>query len=532
MRKVRIAPLAVAVLLCMAGARAENRIAIGSAEAEPGARTVPVIVTAVNDVAVHGYSIALSFPPEALRMTELGVDGTHVHALEPAFVGPRIDNELGVASLGVILELDELTGVALPPSVDQPAPIIIARLVFDVRLDAPGGEYPLRLVDGVGTPAAFNRFTDSGTSIRPSLTSGTFRVLGGNVLEVEKTRAIPGSTSFLSVTALASHPEPLEGFSIALAFDCGDDPASPIVSLERAERTGTDLEFFLRGGIEVFESDIDDSFRPKCRSRTAAVFDFFEPFEGQSLPASGDRPQSLMRYTFRVSPRASAEREFQDLILEELDLPGAITNTFLINSASLTPRLIHGKIFFSLGNLEGRVVEALSGDPVRGALVVTDPDGSQARTGADGRFRIEDVIPGAYAVTIAGTEHYAARHEGLEVAGRGETSDAGDLVVYRIPSGAPPGGGITFVRGNANIDGRVDLSDPFSIHNWLFRGERPPVCRQAADINDDNRNDISDSVWMLNWLFLGGPAIGPPYPDCGLDPDSSDLPCEETSNCP
>jgi hypothetical protein len=80
------------------------------------------------------------------------------------------------------------------------------------------------------------------------------------------------------------------------------------------------------------------------------------------------------------------------------------------------------------------------------------------------------------------------------------------------------------LRGDANNDLRVDLSDPTAINSWLFNGQPGPVCLDAADANDDGAVDISDAIHLFNYLFLGGLSPRPPFPYCGPDttPDSLD----------
>jgi len=68
------------------------------------------------------------------------------------------------------------------------------------------------------------------------------------------------------------------------------------------------------------------------------------------------------------------------------------------------------------------------------------------------------------------------------------------------------------VRGDANVDGTVDLSDSVRILARLFRGGPDSPCLQASDVNEDDRIDISDSIFGLNFLFLGGVAPPAPYP--------------------
>jgi DNA-binding beta-propeller fold protein YncE len=78
--------------------------------------------------------------------------------------------------------------------------------------------------------------------------------------------------------------------------------------------------------------------------------------------------------------------------------------------------------------------------------------------------------------------------------------------------------GKTFIRGDANGDGKVDLSDAVMIANYLFKAGGAPDCLDAADTNDDGEIDISDPVYPLFHLFMGGPEPPDPFPEPGNDP--------------
>jgi hypothetical protein len=73
----------------------------------------------------------------------------------------------------------------------------------------------------------------------------------------------------------------------------------------------------------------------------------------------------------------------------------------------------------------------------------------------------------------------------------------------------------SFVRGDANADDRVDMTDAVAVLYFLFNGWSGFPCREAADINEDGAIDISDAIHLLGYLFLGRPAPPFPYPDCG-----------------
>jgi hypothetical protein len=93
-----------------------------------------------------------------------------------------------------------------------------------------------------------------------------------------------------------------------------------------------------------------------------------------------------------------------------------------------------------------------------------------------------------------------------------------------------------FVRGDANIDERIDISDPISILNFLFGGrDRPHDCKNAMDADDDGDVSITDAIRVLVHLFQGAEPLPEPYPSCGLDPappeDPQNLGCLEFG-CP
>ena len=91
------------------------------------------------------------------------------------------------------------------------------------------------------------------------------------------------------------------------------------------------------------------------------------------------------------------------------------------------------------------------------------------------------------------------------------------------PAVDPPPDTVTFLRGDANSDCVVNISDATFTLNHLFQGG-PLPCPDAADANDLHGLDLSDTISILNYLFLGGPepsAPGPNFP--GPDPTPDEL---------
>jgi hypothetical protein len=75
-----------------------------------------------------------------------------------------------------------------------------------------------------------------------------------------------------------------------------------------------------------------------------------------------------------------------------------------------------------------------------------------------------------------------------------------------------------FVRGDANADGQIDITDAVFTLMFMFLGGRRPPCMDAADANDSGGLDISDGIFVLSYLFAGAGGLPPPYPHCGPDP--------------
>jgi hypothetical protein len=82
-----------------------------------------------------------------------------------------------------------------------------------------------------------------------------------------------------------------------------------------------------------------------------------------------------------------------------------------------------------------------------------------------------------------------------------------------------------FIRGDANGDKSIDLTDARVTLSFLFLGEHAPHCLDASDFNDDGILNISDPIATLLFKFLGGPPPPTPWPDAGKDPTSDAMNC-------
>ncbi|MBN1442737.1 MAG: dockerin type I repeat-containing protein [Planctomycetes bacterium] len=88
-----------------------------------------------------------------------------------------------------------------------------------------------------------------------------------------------------------------------------------------------------------------------------------------------------------------------------------------------------------------------------------------------------------------------------------------------------------YLRGDANADGRQDLSDAVYILSYLYTGGSVLTCMKAGDTNDSSLVDLSDAVYLLNHLYLGGLRPDDPWTECGRDPTPDELTCESHAPC-
>ena len=101
----------------------------------------------------------------------------------------------------------------------------------------------------------------------------------------------------------------------------------------------------------------------------------------------------------------------------------------------------------------------------------------------------------------------------------------------------PQPGAQEFIRGDADDNGSLQLTDGIYILNFLFLGGAAPSCAESADADNNGAVQLTDGIYILNFLFLGGADTPPPGGfACGPDPDEEGSPldsgCENYSSCP
>ncbi len=86
--------------------------------------------------------------------------------------------------------------------------------------------------------------------------------------------------------------------------------------------------------------------------------------------------------------------------------------------------------------------------------------------------------------------------------------------------------GTTFVRGECNADGRLDIADPIHLLWSLFDGGSSLACEDACDADDDGALGIDDAIAMLHAFLLDGPPLPAPRGEVGVDPTTDTLTCD------
>jgi len=94
-----------------------------------------------------------------------------------------------------------------------------------------------------------------------------------------------------------------------------------------------------------------------------------------------------------------------------------------------------------------------------------------------------------------------------------------------------PGAGTEFVRADPDGSEEADISDAILTLGYLFLGDPPPKCLDAADVDDSGEIDLSDAIYSLSYLFVGGAEPKSPFLGCGLDETIDELDCKEYLPC-
>jgi ELWxxDGT repeat protein len=145
-------------------------------------------------------------------------------------------------------------------------------------------------------------------------------------------------------------------------------------------------------------------------------------------------------------------------------------------------------------------------------------DGTEAGTFMFYEIATETVIFGPADLALVGDRLFFTAND---------SEHGHELWFVDVDSGAEGG----FRRGDADSSGAINLTDPVVLLNYLFLGDEPPPCRDAADVDDTGGLNITDAIYNLSFQFLGGSEPPPPFPSCGIDPTIDGLDCASYPPC-
>ncbi len=86
-----------------------------------------------------------------------------------------------------------------------------------------------------------------------------------------------------------------------------------------------------------------------------------------------------------------------------------------------------------------------------------------------------------------------------------------------------------FVRGDANADAWLDISDAVTILLHLFENAMTP-CEKSADADDGGSLEMTDALLLVQWLFVSGSPAAEPM-ECGPDLTDDELTCDAYGPC-
>ncbi len=188
------------------------------------------------------------------------------------------------------------------------------------------------------------------------------------------------------------------------------------------------------------------------------------------------------------------------------------------------------------------------------AGLALDPDGNVYVTGSSGTVKYDaggnelwargpggnalsiDAAGNAYvagSVTVKfdpwGNELWRIEREGIAL----KLDSAGNVYVVGHDSTTVKYVPERFIRGDADGNRKLELTDAIKALTFQFLGGVDLDCIDAADVDDSGVLDLSDAIRSLNYQFTGtAEAPEPPGPfECGIDPTIDNIECQNYSGC-
>ena len=507
---------------------ATDKFRIEDATVLTGATGVQVPVLVENNFNVLGFSLGVRLDA-ALRVTGVTNDGTS-SATADYFEG-QVDVDGGLIGYGCVFDTNgDFGDQFLAPGVDQPIAIITVDVLADDATTAELTFDAVAIAPNVDSPVVNVLTNGEGRSVTPELDHGELTIITG---APEITDVLDGTGRAGSVFQVVGNHFDHSGLMVTV---CGSEAAATL---------GDDGETIDVTAPDCAQDGCVDVVVATDRGEDTETDGFC--YDPDPVPVVAD-----------VDPAVGVPGDEITITGENFGEAGLVVRICGVDAAHEAPTAGGTSVVVT--------VPASVCDPGPADVEVCNEFGCATRTGGFEYLDLAAVItdvqppsgnPGAQ-ITITGANFdeagFVVRICGIDADHEAPTA-GGTSVVVTVP-GCDPGAvdvevcndfgcatdGFevlvaldTFVRGDSDSNGTIELTDGIRILGFLFQGLASPTCMDAADSDDNGALELTDAVRIFGWLFSGGPPPLPPTPDtggpedCDVDPTDDGLGCETQS---
>ena len=304
------------------------------------------------------------------------------------------------------------------------------------------------------------------------------------------------------------------GFSYAIRYN----PAEIEITAVSNEGTAASEADYFTGRID----------QDSGRLGYGCVYDIEGVFDEKNLPAGEGHRIGMISFNTLLTEAGEATLRFENTVFPpnvRVPVRNILTDG---EGRSIVPTLSEGQISVisaapEITSIDGGSGEAGQVFQVSGRYL--DQDGLAVSVcGAAAEFSLRD---DGETIDVTAPECESVGCVAVVVSTDRGSAEASEGFCYDAPKPAA-----IFMRGDADSDLAVELTDAVFVLNYLFLAGRAPECLDSADMDDDSVVDLSDAIYVLNYLFLGGRLPPAPFPDCGEDASADDLACDSYPDCP
>jgi hypothetical protein len=476
-RRSRRGSIAVSLSLCLAFPallRADPLFRIGRVTAAPGQTgvSVPIEILVGKDEVVTSWSILVGFDPTVMTVGSIKQNPRRIIDQYFHNVGPGQVTNWGIT--GAYVTYLQCTAGCLEEAISEDDDGLVGNILLCVQADAPPGTYPITILPQAESPDG-----------KPPLTTYARCYLNDvdkyspcGYVEENGAITVEGDPVSAGTCPEFSGSLPLDPKKLEAEYKLPDRSAAPGESFS--------VPFVVRANAEVVGFTYSVDFDEQVLEAVKTV-PLFEKFDGTKwylrifyMDNSNEIPGNS----------GIDEGVLTGAVLFEADYEGDGIRTGL-------PRDRDSEVF----SFEFKVKP----EAAPGTTEIRFVDGGH----------VPPSLPITNVATISGQAVYP-------------NVSSGDitLVPSQVNARIHIISDVTlFVRGDANGDFAVNISDAQASLSYLFLGGALLPCYDGADANDDGAIDITDPVATLGYLFLGGNAIPAPFPEPGKDTTDDNLRC-------